>query len=121
MTDPTRIYEIRGEVCKLKTAAVSVAVGNNETVIAAITGRAIRVMGFTIQGDGGVSKVTFKNGSGGAALFGPITAASSTTPDQFIVPIVASGYFETSSGTGLFADISTTAANINVFYLDYAP
>jgi hypothetical protein len=119
MTDPIRIYEINGEVCKLECKAVSVVVSSNATVIAAITGRKIRVMGFVIQGDGGVSKITFKDGSGGATLFGPITVSSSATPSQLAIGIVNSGYFETSSGVGLFADVVTTAANMNVFYIDY--
>jgi len=119
MTDPIRTYEISGEVCKLQCKAVSVAVSNNATVIAAITGRKIRIMGFVLQGDGGVSKITFKDGSGGATLFGPITVPSSASPSQLALGITTPGYFETSSGVGLFADVVTTAANINVFYIDY--
>jgi hypothetical protein len=119
MTDPIRLYEINGEVSKLQCRAVSIAVSNNATVIAATTGRIIRVMGFVIQGDGGVAKVTFKDGSGGATIFGPIVVSSSTTPGQLAIGIVNSGYFETSSGVGLFADVATTAANFNVFYISY--
>ena len=119
MTDPVRIYEVSGEVCKLQCKAVSIAVGNNATVIAGITGRIIRVMGWLAQGDGGVSKITLKNVSGGATLFGPITVPSSATPSQFSLGVTNPGYFETTSGVGLFADIVTTAAIINVFYIDY--
>jgi hypothetical protein len=78
-------------------------------------------MGFVAQGDGGGSKVTLKDGNAGAVLYGPHTFAHSASPAQFLLPVIDPGYFQTSLGVGLFADVATNAVNINVFYVDYAP
>lgn len=102
---PAKLYEgIGGEVTKLLSAPVVVAgATNNQQVIAAVTGKIIRVMGLIGWNDAAtVGRPVFKNGSGGVNLCVGIHIAPNTTENTMPLPIVHSGYFETTAGTGLF-------------------
>ncbi len=120
--DPIRVYEINGEVCPLKSAFAVVGVSTNTSLIAGITGRRIRVMGAFISSQGAaVSTFSLKNGSGGSVLFGATAPSNAVATPNIFLPINDSGYVETSTGTGLFSDVATTAAAITIFYVDYIP
>ena len=121
--DPTRNFEIQGQVCTLVCAPIpssTLTVGNNRTVVAGVTGKRIRVMGYDAQGDAGISTIVFKSASGGTAL----TAAQyipngATAGLRYEKAIVDSGYFETLTDQGLFADITVAAVNLNLYYVIY--
>lgn len=120
--DPIRIYQVNGEVCPLKSAFAVVGVSTNTSLIAALTGRRIRVMGAFISSQGAaVSTFSFKNGSGGTVLFGATAPSNAVATPNIFLPVNESGYVETDTGVGLFCDVATTAAAITVFYIDYIP
>jgi len=127
MTDPLRVsppkyYEVNQQVCTVDSAFLAPGAGLNQQMIAAVTGRRIRVMGFDLQGDtaAGVA-VAFKNGSGGAQKTIAYSLPAIATGTIFVKPIVDCGYFETSTGVGLFVDTYTGFSRIGVYYITYAP
>lgn len=120
--DPTRIFETRSGVSTLKTAQKTLAVGNNQIVIAAVSGSKLRVMGWVLQSDGAVvGTVVFKSASGGTQLTAPVSVPASTGGTTDKLPIAYCGYFETNTSEGLYADITTAGVLINIFYLEYIP
>lgn len=122
MMDPTRKYEINGQVSTLKTAFLAGGTGNNQTVLAAITGERIRIMGLVAQSSTSTEgSFNLKSASGGATLFPAMFAPANNAGKPFELPVTDSGYFETVAGEGLFADIVTAAVTIAVFYVTYTP
>lgn len=122
IVDPTRYFEVNGEKCKLLCAPLVLSVANDQQLIAAVTGKIIRVMGMILQcSSATVGNITFENGSGGSDLFGPLNIPPSTAGDTFQLPIFESGYFETSSGTGLYGDVVTGGILASLFYITYTP
>lgn len=118
--DPTRVFEVQGEVCELKTAMVILAIGNNQEVIAAVSGKQIRVMGLCLAANTATQPgVVLRDGNGGTIKVA-ITPPANTNP-PFLWPIVDSGYFSLTVSTKLSADITTAAANIHVHYIEYTP
>lgn len=120
--DPTKIYSINNQTCPLLCKPNSgIAIANNTSVIAAISGSVIRVMGLVAQSTGaGVSGFTLKSASGGTVIFGQVSANSNALA-PFLLPITDSGYFETTVSQGLFVDVVTTTLNLSVFYITYIP
>jgi hypothetical protein len=119
--DPTRVYEVGGNRELLKAAVVNFAAGNNQQVVAAVTNKRIRVMGWFAQGiAAAVVTYRFKSNSGGTAIIGDLRAPASTAGAIHQIPIVDSGYCETSTGQGLFADCGNDIA-MTVFYIEYTP
>jgi hypothetical protein len=122
--DPTKIYETQKEgVVLLQSAQViAAAVGTDRLVVSAITGKRIRVMGWIAQScTGTVGSFAFKNGAGGAGFMGFLSVPPITNGLNDKLPITDSGYFETSTSTGLYVDIVTAAIDFTVFYIAYTP
>lgn len=120
--DPIRYFETKGQVSTLTCAYLIGAVANNQQIVAAVTGKRIRVMGWMIQSSGAApGAINFKSANGGTQL----TAALSMPPNGAGVidhlPITDTGYFETLTGEGLFCDIATTTMSVNIFYTTYTP
>lgn len=109
----------------LKVLCAQFATGStaaNQVVMTAITGMRIRIMGLCYQTSSGANGVIeLLNGSGGPVLYGPYLAPPNTTGILEKLPIVDSGYFETSTGVGLYFTGGTAAVNMNVFYVVYTP
>ena len=122
ITDPLRVFQVNGQVCQLKAAALNSSVANNQQVIAAVTGKRIRVMGGIYQSGGAaVSNIWFKSNSGGARLTADLRVPMIDNGENFFLPIVECGYYETSTGHGLFTDVATDSCNMTVFYIEYTP
>jgi hypothetical protein len=121
--DPVRVFEIKGQVYQLYTAALAFTVANNQSVVAAITGKRIRVMGmsaFSDNGAGGGSTIALLDASGGTVLYrANVNTGLAQPPHQ--LPVINSGYFETTAGNGLFLNGTVAAGSINVFYIAYTP
>lgn len=119
--DPTRTFQINGQVCPLQTAPYSVGVGLNQSIIALVFGKKIGIMGWKIQTNGAaVGAIDFKNGSGGAVIIRgmyPPPSAGGLTCD---LPVVGSIYASTGTGVALYADTFTTAQHGNIFYITYS-
>lgn len=118
--DPVKKYQINGVACPVRSAYLSAAVANNQSLVAAVTGSRIRVMGLLVQSlNAGGSQIGLKDASGGSTLL--YIAAPAITVGPTFIPIVDSGYVETTAGNGLFLDCSTHEANVTVFYITYQP
>lgn len=121
---PPRVYEVNGQATPVLSAQFISAVGNDRQIVAAISGEIIRFMGFMAHSDSttAISGIRFKNGAGGADRTHSIILPPYTLPVlRPQLEIIDSGYFETSVGVGLFADIGTTQALGTVFYIVYKP
>lgn len=119
--NPTKIFVINGQNCPILPAYSVIGIGTNMVAIAAITGKIIRLMGAFLQSNGAASgSISFKNGSAGTTYFN-LNTPPSTNGDYFPMPIVESGYLETSAGVGLYSDVATTAQLANLFYIAYTP
>ena len=121
--DPTKKYQTSngGDTLPVLCAYSTATVGANRQLVAAQTGKRIRLMGWILQANGaGLSGVTFKDGNGGSTLcLLNITPNTNGANDK--LPIVDSGYFETTAGNGLYADIATTDLLATIFYIAYVP
>lgn len=118
--DPTRKYQIAGQVYPLLSVYFEPTVANNQQALANASGYKYRFMGgWAASAGAGVSVITFKDGTGGTNLLGMQPAGNAVGID--FLPIIESGYAETTTGNGLFADVSTTAARVTVFYIKYKP
>lgn len=117
--DPLRVFEVKGNVCQLQCASLTLT-GNNQQVVAGVAGSRIRVMGWAMQSsDSSRRFYLFKSASGGTRLCGFFNAPPNTADAQQF-PITISGYFETNTGEGLFADLELDI-HVNVFYIVYTP
>lgn len=126
ITDPIRKYvnSFSGggkEVCKVQSVLAIQAVAANVQLVAASTGQRIRVMGlsFTANAAGTNPGIALLDGSGGTVLYAVTIPA--VTVGEHARPIADCGYFETSTGTGLFMTITTATANLFVNYILYTP
>lgn len=121
--NPTKVFEnAKDGVTQIYTAGGVFAVANNQSVIAAVTGQRIRIMGLTFVSDDAAAASNFllKSASGGTTIMPAMSGAPDITA-PFNLPLVYSGYAETNTGEGLFIDVGTQALRIWVFYLVYTP
>lgn len=118
--NPLAFYETPKEVCPVQNVYVSLAVAVNQVVVPAVSGKRIRVMGMIAQTNNAAKGVLqFLDGAGGTILY----SYYMPTFDQPLekLPIVNSGYFETTTGNGLYATVLTNLMQANVFYITYTP
>jgi len=123
--DPVRKYEFTkggaSRVSQIQCAPKELGTGNNQTVVTAVSGERIRVMGWRAQGTTSTQGYFYlKSASGGTLLTARWTFPPSTSlPD--ILPITDGGYYETNTGEGLFIDITTAALSLDLYYVTYVP
>lgn len=86
-----------------KFAKVDAASNGNNTLVAAVTGKKIRVLAGFFDMSGTLVTMTFQSGAGGTALTGAIGIAQSTT---FTMPFCPVGHFETAAGALLNLSLS---------------
>lgn len=122
IVDPLRKYQVNGEVAQLQTANIALAAGLNQLIVTAVTGKRIRCMGWKAQGNAaGFPSISFKSASGGTVLTPHIYVPNNAAGLTNDLPVTDSGYFETLTGEGLYADINVANLNILVFYIIYKP
>lgn len=95
---------------EIKRAAISVSSSGDNTIIAAVTGKAIRVLGVVLIGAGDVD-VRFESGAGGTALTGVMSLAADG--NGFVLPICPNEdlyWFETAAGSLLNLELSGAVA-----------
>jgi hypothetical protein len=85
-----------------KKAKIDAATSGNNTLVAAVTGKKIRVLSLFLV-SAGATTVTFQSGAGGTGLTGAITTAAGT---GFVLPHNPEGWFETAEGALLNAALS---------------
>lgn len=118
--NPIKYYEVNGVPCPLFTACSNQTAGTNRTILTGVSGKIIRVMGDKTQGIGAGGSILFKAGSGGSVII------SHSVPDvaagrPYDNPVIDAGYYELTSGVGLFADINTVSIDVQVSYIIYTP
>lgn len=118
--DPTRIYEVKGQVSKVASSAGNATTGSGKTIVAAVSGSIIRVMGWTLQAQTVAATINFKS-SGGTLLHDIVSLAAATDCKPDRLPMFYSGYFETLVGEGLVADVAGGSVYHNVYYITYQP
>lgn len=117
--DPVRIYEIQGEVRTVLSKNLELAVGTDIELVECVSSERIRVMGWIAQSDAAtVGTFQLKSETTGF-IMAPVSAPPPTAGLSYNLPIVHSGYMETSTGDGLFADVVTGAVNLTLFYIIY--
>lgn len=100
-----RLHETAGNLTP-KFAKIDTSASGDTTLVAAVTSKKIRVLGYRVQGGGAVS-FSFKN-VGGASLTGPMpTGAAGGGGGAAFSPV---GHFETTAGVGLALTLSSAVA-----------
>lgn len=121
---PPKYYEVNGQVTPVICASGQHTVGANRTVVAAITGKRVRIMGLQgcAESIAGYGSIQFRDASGGTFISSLIYLYQADKPSPQFWPIVDSGYgIETAAGNGLYIDVAVNTVNLNVFYIAYTP
>jgi len=92
---------------ELKGEKIDAESSGNNTLLAAVTGRKIRVMAYYFVVAGAVN-VRFEDGAGGTALTGVMVFDA--TSKGIVVPYCEQGWFETSEGTLLNLELSAAVS-----------
>ncbi len=85
-----------------KFAKIDAASSGDNTIVAAVTGKKIRVVALFVVAAGAVN-VAFESGAGGTALTGQMNL---TTNSGFVLDYNPVGWFETASATLLNLELS---------------
>ena len=119
--DPIRRFLIDGDVCEMQSVMLVQVVAANQSVVAAVTGKRIRVFyqKLVANAAGTNPAVTLLSGSGGTVLYANTIPALTVGCDE--LPYDDSGHFETATSTGLFTTVATATANIFIKYITYTP
>lgn len=84
---------VGGVVVTPKFAAISAASSGNNTIVAAVSGKKIRVLSYKLMGDGAVT-AKFQSGAGGTDLTGAFAIGANGGVGGDFCPV---GFFETGS------------------------
>ena len=120
--DCIRYIEINGTVCTVLTSAVTMTVGANRTVVTGVSAKRIRVIGWIANSTNATAgSWGLRSASGGTVImYGvPFPGLGGGFPDR--QPMYKTGYMETNTGEGLFADVATADMNLCLFYVVYTP
>lgn len=79
----------------IKRAVVDAATSGDNTLVAAVTGKKIRVLAMFAVMTGTAVTIRFESGAGGTALTGQMTPSQG---GGFVLPYNPLGWFETASG-----------------------
>lgn len=120
--DPTRYFEIQGNVSEVLCSACEFGVAANQQVVAAVTGKIIGLVGLLLQAStGAIGSVRFRSASGGGFISASKWAPPNTNGSSLFLPIGRTLYYKTNVGEGLFCDVGTAAIWMDVFYVIYKP
>lgn len=122
LVNPIKKYVVNGETATLTSVVLNaLGVGTNQQIVAAVAGKRIRLMGYIVQSNTGVSgQLGLRDGNAGAYIVPNIYFPINTAPVEHL-PVIDAGYTETSTGIGLFADVITAAVNALIHYIIYTP
>ena len=84
------------DVQLVKRAVIDAASSGNNTVVAAVTGKKIRVLALAMTMTGTAVTIRFEDGAGGTALTGQMQPTQGQTVTLPFNPV---GWFETSAAT----------------------
>lgn len=86
----------------IKYAAIDAASSGDNTALAAVLNRKLRVLAVALVAAGAVN-VRFESGAGGTALTGQMNLAAN---GGFVLPFNPAGWFETAAGSLLNLELS---------------
>lgn len=95
-----------GTQASVKYAKIDAATSGDNTVVAAVTGKKIRVLSLFYLTAGGVN-VRFESGASGTALTGQMEHVGQT---GCVLPFSEDGWFETAAGSLLNIELSTNVS-----------
>jgi hypothetical protein len=93
---------VAGVAVTPKYAAIDAATSGNNTLVAAVTSKKVRVLSAFLVSAGTVN-VRFESGADGTALTGQMNLVANT---GFVLPFNPAGWFETGSNTLLNLELS---------------
>jgi hypothetical protein len=91
---------------QVKYAKIDAALSGDNTIVAAVAGKKIRVLAVFYLAAGGVS-VRFESGAGGTALTGQMEHTGQT---GCVLPFSEDGWFETAAGALLNLELSAAVS-----------
>ena len=86
-----------------KFAIIDAAASNNNTLVAAVTGKKIRVLALFVTMTGTAVTIRFESGADGTALTGQMGPTAGQT---IVLPFSPVGWFETAAATLLNMELS---------------
>lgn len=93
----------------------------NQSLVAAVTGKKIRIISMLLTSNGAQSSVLFKNGSGGTNLMVCTIPANTVAEPNVIWPFDPCGIVESSSGVGIFVDVGAVRVLGGIRYIEVTP
>lgn len=90
-----------------KFAIIDAATLGDNTLVAAVTARKIRVLSLYVVASGGANTIRFESGAGGTALSGQMDLAAD---GQLALPYNPAGHFETASAALLNLELSAATS-----------
>ena len=96
-------FQDRYSIQLVKHAAIDAASSGNNTLVAAVSGKKIRVLALFITMTGTLVTIRFEDGAGGTALTGQM---GPTAGQPIVLPFSPVGWFETSDATLLNMELS---------------
>ena len=123
--DPTRIFvnskNGSTDVSTLQSTVVLCTVGSDRQLVAAVTGKIIRLMGWIIESESrtDMTRVYLKNGAGATRGISLDAAVANLVGPPTRQPITESGYGECDVSVALMCDVATSDAYITTYYIQY--
>jgi hypothetical protein len=99
-----QLADCGGEMATVKYAVIDEATSGNNTLVAAVTGKKIRVLNYVMV-SGGTVTTRFESGAGGTALSGQMTMFL-TVSNPMSISCGSVGCFETAAGELLNLELS---------------
>lgn len=96
-----------GVVGPVKQAAIAAATSGDNTLVAAVTGKSIRVLAMVLVASGGANTARLESGAGGTALTGQMDI---TDNGQLVLPYNPAGWCATVAGELLNLELSGATA-----------
>ncbi len=88
-------------------ASIAAASAGDNTLVAAVTGKKIRVLAVVLVASGGANTVAFETAAGGTALTGDMDIADN---GQLVLPLNGFGWFETDAAALLNLELANATA-----------
>ena len=88
-------------------ASIEAATGGDNTLVAAVTAKKIRVLSVVLVASGGANTVAFESDAAGTALTGDMDIAAD---GQLVLPLNGFGWFETVAGELLNLELANATA-----------
>lgn len=117
-----RFYTAKDGTCPIISVTVNtLAVAANTSLVTAVSGKRIRVVGGTVSSTGALTVLNFISGSGGTSLrILTVPLNTVTDPNEPLIPN-EDDQFETATGIGLFVTNTATTCYLSLNYIVYTP